>query len=226
MSNSHRFIISFIVIGLGVGGGYFWNGNDEDPERSSVVQETKSKPKQSIHQPSVSPPVTPNKTQFVTPPVTPNKTQPITPRSSGVDKTVKGKPKAEPVTEVQKKTGTEYERPNDIVYEPSEEGIKAAVRAFIPEIRKCYSAFLHDYPGTPERIDLELTLTPPQDDDDESDLAYVDTQLVSNIEDEQFENCIIETTNQMWFNPPTEIPAGETEPKIVIAYPIIFATSE
>jgi|GEM_PF-4097546 len=109
------------------------------------------------------------------------------------------------------------DRPNDIVYDTSQEGISNAMREFMPKIRHCYQQLLEEFPDSEGRITLSFRIM-PNDDPENMDIAKIaDVEIVeSEMDYESVENCIMDTIDTLWFDPPED-------DAVYVRYPFLFS---
>ena len=112
----------------------------------------------------------------------------------------------------------EDDRPDQMVYAVDREGIDAAMRAFMPKIRECYSQARIENPEIEGRIVAAFTIEENTDDPENSDIAKISEVeiLESELEHEDFENCIMDNLDLFWFEPPEN---GST----TVRYPFLFS---
>ena len=116
--------------------------------------------------------------------------------------------------------GTEdpKERPDQMVYPVSKEGIDDAMRVFLPSIRKCYQDALKQNPEIKGKILAAFTIEKNAEGSENSDIAKIsDVEILeSELEHEDFENCMMDNLDQLWFDPPQNGPTN-------VQYPFLFS---
>ncbi|MEC7985700.1 MAG: AgmX/PglI C-terminal domain-containing protein [Myxococcota bacterium] len=120
--------------------------------------------------------------------------------------------------EVDESDESENERPDQMVYSIDREGIDDAIRAFLPNIRNCYSQARVENPEMEGRIMASFTIEKNTDDPENADIAKISAVEIieSAFEHEDFENCIMDNLDMLWFEPPEE---GER----TVQYPFLFS---
>ena len=111
------------------------------------------------------------------------------------------------------------ERPDDMVYPPTREGINDVMVQFLPNIADCYNQALESNPDMGGRLMASFRIEKPKEEESEQDLARISEVeiLDSDIDHEHFENCIMDNIDEFWFEPPP----GE---HIDVQYPFVFST--
>ena len=109
------------------------------------------------------------------------------------------------------------ERPNEIVYSTSKEGIESAMKIFLPNMRKCYDQVRAEYPDIEGRIVLSFQIS-KNDDPENIDIAKIEEVeiLETELDYEEMDNCVMDTIDNLWFEPPED-------GKIFVRYPFVFS---
>ena len=108
------------------------------------------------------------------------------------------------------------ERPDDMVYDTTREGIDDAMKAFLPNIRRCYQVARKSNPEMEGRITFAFQIS-ENDDPDNMDIAKVSEVEIfdAEVDSEEMENCIMDNLDELWFDPP------EGDP-VQVRYPFMF----
>jgi len=108
----------------------------------------------------------------------------------------------------------------------SREGIRAAIRAAIPDIRDCYDAWLQARPELGGRLAVRFTIESAggeatgQDDGTDVPARVTNVRIVSSeLDHGLLEGCVLNVTAGLRFRPPR---GG----KITVTYPFRFAPKE
>jgi len=186
---------------------YFGGVNTPSSDQSTVLK-AKSKEQPQVHNHTKPPPVPPS--QKVNTQIKTNQQPQPSPQKVDVVKD-------QHVAESEDDTLPKVKRPDEMVYATTPEGIDDAMRAFMPNIRRCYQAVLVQRPQIEGRITFTFQISENDDPDNMdiakiSDLEIFDTELDS----EEMENCIMDNLDELWFDPP------EGDP-VHVRYPIIFS---
>jgi len=108
------------------------------------------------------------------------------------------------------------ERPDEIVYSTSKEGIDGAMKIFLPNMRKCYDQTRAKYPDIEGRVTLSFQIS-KNDDPENMDIAKIEEVeiLETDLDYEEMDNCIMDTIDNLWFAPPED-------GTIFVRYPFVF----
>ena len=109
------------------------------------------------------------------------------------------------------------ERPDDMVYATTPEGIDDAMKAFLSNIRTCYQVARKNDPEMEGRITFAFQIS-KNNDPNNSDIAKIsDVEVLdTEVDSEEVENCIMDNLDELWFDPP------EGEP-VQVRYPFLFS---
>ena len=108
------------------------------------------------------------------------------------------------VEEVEESPIEALERPDEMVYPSTREGINDVMVQFLPNISDCYNQALEVHPDMGGRLLVSFRIEKPRNGDLEQDLARISEVeiLDSDIDHEHFENCIMDNIDAFWFDPP------------------------
>ena len=113
------------------------------------------------------------------------------------------------------------DRPDDMVYPLTRDGISQAMTAFNENIKDCYVQALETHPDLNGQLLASFRIERPEEDMPDQDIAHVSEVEVLNSELDHtaLENCIMDNLDQLWFDPPE----GEY---MEVKFPFVFGTEQ
>ena len=113
------------------------------------------------------------------------------------------------------------DRPDDMVYPLTRDGISQAMTAFNGNIKDCYVQALETHPDLNGQLLASFRIEQPEEDMPDRDIARVSEVEVLNSELDHtaLEDCIMDNLDQLWFDPPE----GEY---MEVKFPFIFDTEQ
>ncbi|MCP4871076.1 MAG: AgmX/PglI C-terminal domain-containing protein [Proteobacteria bacterium] len=116
--------------------------------------------------------------------------------------------------------------PNELrtIWSVDPQGIDAAVREALPQLRECYQAWLNVDPDIGGRVLFEIVIDVPQDGEaaeDGTPLAAITELGIADttVEHPMMESCALNVFSDLWFSPPDNGP-------VKVTYPVVLAAAD